>query len=275
MRRGGVLSVLMGHGNEERFFSMDFRGRRIWYTAEAAGNALGAPPPAMPLVIIACSCGRFDGPGASLAESLLLLPGGPVAAIAATTESHPLPNYYTSVSLLQCMKDGYPTIGSLWLETQRRARKAKSFPMERLLKDIEGKLEDEIDVEKLKRDQMLLYALLGDPATRVRLPLSLKASIRHTEKGWAWEAEKPEGAEKLHVTIRAPARELQPVEGEPSREEARALLEQANRNFEFEEVAEIPAGEPWRGLETRGGRLRLVATGKTALHVAVFDIQSE
>ena len=58
--------------------------------------------------------------------------------------------------------------------------KARDFMMEHLLKDAEGKLEDEISVGKLKRDQILMYALLGDPATHLRIPDLLEATVKRT-----------------------------------------------------------------------------------------------
>ena len=53
--------------------------------------------------------------------------------------------------------------------------------MHEVLKDVEGKLGAEIDVAKLRRAQLLMYVLLGDPATRLALPgheIKLKSKQR-------------------------------------------------------------------------------------------------
>jgi len=85
LKRGGLMAALMGHGSAESFYSIRFNGKQIRYTAAEASKELATGNPGPAMVIIACSCGNFVGHDNCLAESLLLMPGGPVAVIAATT----------------------------------------------------------------------------------------------------------------------------------------------------------------------------------------------
>ena len=54
-----------------------------------------------------------------MTKSFVMSPGGPVAAIGATTESHPLTNYYSGVELLKRLSGKYRRLGDLWLEIPR------------------------------------------------------------------------------------------------------------------------------------------------------------
>ena len=97
MQEGSLINVIAGHGNAEGIFSMSHEGRSIWLTTGNAGQHLRGDTPTAPLVFLACNCGEFNRPRAAIAETMLFLRGGPVAAIGATTESHPLTNYFTGV----------------------------------------------------------------------------------------------------------------------------------------------------------------------------------
>ena len=273
MREGSVLNVLMGHASAERFFSMSDGDRPIWYTAEDAAGPLEKGPPAAPMVLFSCTSGDFTRPAPCMAESFLMLPGGPMATIAATTESHPLTNYFSSVCLLKELGSGEDRLGLVWLAGQQKARKARSFLVERVLRDVEGKLEDEIDVEKLRRDQLLMYALLGDPATRLRLPKPLVASAQRTAEGWRWKAQRPVGATRLEVGHRAAVAPRDALKQRPAgREEARKAFEEANAALAFAPLPSPPDAGPWEGTVERPGWLRLVATGGGEIHVAVLKL---
>jgi len=193
LSRGGALGVMMGHGSATGFYSMQSSGRGIWFTAREARKGLAGSPPAPVVAIFSCDTGNFAGKRESLGESLLMTQGGPVAVIAATAESHPLTNYFSGLCLLQSLGGGHKRLGDLWLDAQQKAKLARNPLIERLLRDVEGKLEDQINVDKLRRDQMLMYALLGDPATRLHLPDRLRGKIRYVDGKWKWQAHRPKG----------------------------------------------------------------------------------
>ena len=100
MKQGGILGVIMGHASAEAVYSMNFRSRPVWYTADDARAEFSKGPPTPPLVFFTCESGNFTQATPCLAKSLLFLPGGPVATMGATTESHPLTNYFSGACLL-------------------------------------------------------------------------------------------------------------------------------------------------------------------------------
>jgi hypothetical protein len=150
MGRGGALAAMIGHANTTFFHSMRFQGKPIQFSVDDARAAFGSGKPAPPTVVLSCSAGDFSGDQACLAETLLSLPGGSVAAIAATTESHPLTNYHTSTSLLASLGKGHKRLGNLWLDAQRQGLVARDFVMDRMLDDVEGSLDDPIDTDQLR-----------------------------------------------------------------------------------------------------------------------------
>ena len=146
--------------------------------------------------------------------------------------------------------------------------------MEMMLRDVEGSLEKEIDVAKLRRDQVLMYALLGDPATRLRLPEPLEASVERTETGWRWRAKRPPGAMRLEVGFRKPLElPTSPGKKPASAEEADKAAETANACFAFTALRSPPEGGPWEGTCDHAGSLRLIAIGPKTLHVAVLKLK--
>ena len=141
--------------------------------------------------------------------------------------------------------------GTLWLETQQAAKDMRKPLIERLLKNVEGALEVDIDIPKLKRDQMQMYAYFGDPALQLSLPEKLKAEVKKTADGqWTWKAEKPAGATRLVVQLRE---KTKPVRSKPSgtgREKALELFEQRNKLFAYKTLVELKADQPWNGSVT-------------------------
>jgi hypothetical protein len=274
MKQGGVMGILMGHANADGFFSMTHAGRPIFYTAADAAQEFGKGPPVPPMVFFSCGSGEFARAKPCHAKSLLLLPGGPVATIGATTESHPLTNYFSGVCLLSALGGQERRLGAVWHGAQRQASTSRDFVMEMLLRNVEGSLEKDINVEKLRHDQLLMYALLGDPATRLRLPERLEASVERVEKGWRWRVKKPTGATHLEVGLREPAASpASPEEKLTTAKKADKVSDAANACFAFAARPSPPDDGPWEGTCDRPGWLRLVAVGPSGLHVAVLKLE--
>jgi hypothetical protein len=270
LSRGGVMSVLMGHGSAGGFFSMKSGRSGVWFTAREARKGLAGGPAAPAMTIFSCDTGNFTGDRESLAESLLLTPGGPTAVIAATTESHPLTNYFSGLCLLQSMKDGHKRLGDLWLDAQKRARHARSPMVERLLRDVEGKLEDKINVDKLRRDQMLMYAILGDPAAHTRLPNRLRGNIKYVDGKWRWRVNRPAGTTVLHVGFRPAGQKIHTPD---NRSDPDKLLVGANETFAFKPLARLGPNDTWEGSLVGQGVLRLAAVGKGGIYAAGISLR--
>ncbi len=284
MAKGSFLTALAAHANHAAVFSMKFQGRGIWFT----GGEVKGTEPAAPMVLLACNCGEFDGRRTTITERLLFQPGGPVAAIGATTESHPLTNFYTGVAMLKVaakrnpkQQTGPPApelhmkprrdgavlrFGAFWQRTRDLAQKTSMPMIEFALKDVEGKLDAQIDVKKLRRDQQLLYALLGDPALKMRMPRKLDAAIERRDGAWHWKIKKPAGATALHVGVSHPGGGYGASQNPNSPKGRGERLNAANGQYVFQPIK----GAGWDGSTEARGTLRLVAVTPDALYVATF-----
>ncbi len=276
LRRGGVLAALAGHSATTHFHSMDFRGRSIDFSASDATGLLAQGEPGPPTVLLTCEAGNFTAETASLAEALLAAPAGPVAVIGTTTESHPLTNYHSGLALLEELSNRPQRLGELWLASQRRARSSRSLLLDHQLEKLEGSLEEPIDTEELRRDQPLMYGLLGDPALRLRLPKKLEVEIEgNRDAGWRWRADRPAGSAELHVQLRAAAAQAPaPLAlDEAEQSDALAVFRKANQAFEFSTIEVLAADAGWSGAIEQPGLARLVAVGPQHLHVATFALR--
>jgi len=272
LQAGGLMAVFMCHADAEKAFALRFDGRNVVYDIDGA-RAMAKGDPAPPLLFLSCYSGNFTRRRPCLAESLLMLPAGPVATLGATAESHPLTNFFSGICLLKALRANHRRVGTLWHAAQAAALRERHFLAERLLRNVEGKLEDQINVGKLRRDQILMYALLGDPATRLRMPRRLDVKVAPTAAGWAWRAVKPKQAKQLHVGLRAVGPALAPVAGARTPAEARERFVKANAAFAFSPVATLKADAPWRGVIAKPGRVRFVASGADGLYVAAATLK--
>lgn len=272
---GGLFTGLMGHGGTDAFYSMPHEGRWIRYHASQTAQLQGRAPSA-PALIFACDCGNFAHPQLSLAESLILAPNGPVAVIAATTQSHPLPNYYSSVCWLRGLTKGSPRLGERWMRAQQCGYEMRNPLVELFLKDIEGKLEAKLDTAQIRRDHLRLYALLGDPATHLKRPQLLEVQLEREGDQWNWSIpHPPSDAQRLEIGHREPPPPLVPKDTALSREEALESFHEANALLRYRPLASHPSpkAEAWSGrLPHRRGSLRWVVETPGALYVAAHPL---
>lgn len=273
MKRGGVITALMGHASPQAFSSMVHERRLVQYSAADARGELAKGPSAAPMVVFACHAGDFTQPTPCLNESFLFMPAGPVATVGATTVSHPLTNYYGGISVLKNLSAGHERLGDLWLTSQSQGMKMRSLIIDRLLSDVEGKREARIDVAKLRRDHLLMYSILGDPATRLKLPQPLEASVEYIDGTWTWKAVKPKGADLLQVGFRPGNVVFPKTTKEIDKDEARELFKRANACFEFKPLTSLKIDADWTGSVKDEGWLRLVTTGSGRIHVTVLKLK--
>lgn len=272
VRSGGILTAFIGHGQTSRVLSMRYQDRYIGLSPESIGLILSEGGATAPMILLTCEAGNFAAAQQSLAEFLLFQRGGPVAVIGASTESHPLTNYFTGQQLLESLDRKSRRLGDLWLGIQKRGFLARDLMIEPALKDVEGKLEEEINVSLLRRDQVLMYNILGDPATIVRLPSRLTARIEKQEDTWHWTAKKPRDAAMLRVDYRPNPIQLPPaVEQTPTREAAQKRFYRANAALSFENIATIDGNTSWQGEIERPGTVRLTTVVRGRLRVAVLE----
>ena len=268
LAEGSLFSAMIGHGRTDSWWIMD----QLRYRA-ADARALTKPAPTAPHIVFACKCGAFADPKVRcLGEELLFAPGGPVACIAASVDSHPLTNYYGSTSLLRDLNGTTSdSLGGLWVESIRKAHATREPLKEWLVSALEpfviGKRNR---VKDLKADHLLIYNLLGDPATRLFLPQPLEATVTRSGDGWEWSVEKPPGlapGSKLIVQHRTPFPSFKLGEPVLDRDSAVAAFDEANAALGFRTLRELAASEPWEGSLDESGTLRLCLSGGSQLKV--------
>ena len=269
--KGGLLAVMIGHGDVGEFCSMDFLPDRIGYYVRHAQKLRGdrvAPP----TVIIACYCGDFTDDKPCLAEAMVQAEGGPVAVVASTGESHPLTNFFTTQCLLQQLSGEQRLLGPLWMAVQQAARTARNPLAETLLRSVEGDHGERLELSELRTNQALMYAILGDPATRLHLPDRLHGKIVRDGDAWRWTIQKPAEAVNLRVEFRPTAGSPPPREG--TLEQARATKEfhRANDSLGFDLLKELSAKDKWEGTVGREGVVRFVAAGGGKIYVAASEV---
>jgi len=266
--KGALLSAMASHANADASFSMRHGKVGIWFAAPHARAFWPGKKPKAPLIFLSCNCGEFDRDRASLNEILLFLPGGPVATIGATTESHPMTNYFTGVAMLKAVGGAYgrlDRLGTLWFEAQRRAVDEKNPLMEGMLKNVEGTLEPEIDVRKLRRDQQRLYGLLGDPALKLPIPEPLE--VTRSDDGF-WSVQRPAGATTIWVALRRATRQDVPKGDDADARRARFVT--ANARFSFGPGTKFDGSKVVR-VKLDPGLIRFVATGPGRIWVVTKE----
>lgn len=296
VRRGGLMTLLIGHANRTSFIASS----REQLTAREDATDLARGGPGSPMIIVACDAGNFIDPNArgrpsvgiaasvvpagmpSLGEAFLLAPGGPVAVVAATAETHPLPNAYLGRAMLEQLAHPYRRLGSWFLAAQRQAAAMRDPLLETTLADVEGKLDERINIARLQRDQQLVYAILGDPATRLRLPRPLELAVQPQEGGgWRWRVvSPPPGARLLEVGLRPdpPGPDLQgpplpatrPAPPPGAREVPEVPQRHACLLWSFAPLP--PAGQVWQGTVKGRGTLRVIAADKQNLWVGTVRL---
>lgn len=267
LSRGAIFGAILGHGSDLFVHTMDIGSQWLTYDTRQARRDFAHGSPKAPVVFYTCLCGNFTDPAGCIAGRMLFLPGGPVAAIGATTISHPLTNYYSSVCLLRAIRRGRRRrLGDLWLAAQRKMLSAYDPIVQTAMTEFggpEGRFEGE---PALRKAHVLMYEILGDPATRLRIPGRLEAKVVHGKSGWSWRAAKPEGAKRLVVQLRSP----ESAEGTKTADDRAtpdAVLERANAGRRFVTIATLGRKVAWHGTIRRSGVLRLVAETPNGLRV--------
>ena len=274
MKTGGIFGALMGHGGISGMTSMDFEGRDVDFDIPDMVAGLGGDERVdPPLVVFTCHSGNFTTSRLSLTEAAVLLPGGPVAAVGATSESHPLPNYFSGVRLAKALADRPHRFGDLWLTAQLDALEEQDLIVGRILREAEGSLEPDINEGRLRRDQTLIYALMGDPATRLKMPAPLEVDVSRTEDSCRWTVRRPPGAELLRVGWRDVDPPLAAPRSHKDAESSRKAFALANARLAYQTLHPPLTKQAWEGNCTQAGRYRFVAEGTGQIWATALELR--
>ncbi len=163
LANGPAIACLIGHGWEKGFYFTPWKDKKLYFTADQAKRILVKGPPTAPMVIVACLSAKFTGAEPCISEELLFLPAGPVAMIAATRRSHPLPNYFTGISLLKEASVGHERLGDFWLASQQNMLPNEMCSSKQLCSTPKGRAKPRwtsLNCEKISSWRMQFLAIL-------------------------------------------------------------------------------------------------------------------
>jgi len=173
---GALIAGYVGHGAPTHFD--DVRHNLNYYQLgstwdwERLRNGDGKPF----FLALTCSNGFFDlrERMQSVAEVLVLNPGGAIAAFAASRVSHPYPNALYGDAIVQTfISERASTIGEGIVIAKQRMREGE-LPLAPLL--------FESDPAALAEEHVGLYNLFGDPATVLQYPASAQLTLDEPKK---------------------------------------------------------------------------------------------
>jgi hypothetical protein len=185
LNEGALFYAYVGHGRRTGFDEVRYNGfpYPILERRDAARVEVRAGLPVM--VVLACLTGAYDARAEdSIGEELLKRPRGPVAFVGGSRITQPYGNALLGEALVAAAlrPDGPATLGeALWEAKAAVLRDGERSPLRRRADALAGLVQGPSSLEPMRRDVVLHYNLLGDPALRLRKPaggLALSAPER-------------------------------------------------------------------------------------------------
>lgn len=138
-------------------------------------------------LMLACSTGDYDAEGDSLAERMVVTPGGPVAVMASSRVAMP---YAMAVLANEMMRQFFvaktATLGELFLTAKQEMVQSKTKDKNRLLIDQMGRTFSPTRnmLPEERREHLDLFNLFGDPLLRLQYPETIDlAATKEVKKG--------------------------------------------------------------------------------------------
>lgn len=198
--RGSRFWVYAGHGFIDVLDRVPPQTGPPIIDARTAATRLDVPPGRQPIaMLLACYTGAHDATIDSLAGSMLVAPGGPVAVVAGTRVTMPYGNASLALNLIDAVYDHRDsTLGRAWVRSLNQLVRPISDandrpPSEVAVDAIAGLLNPGGGLNAERLEHAMLYTLFGDPTMRLHPPLD--ASVAATFS--------PEH-ERIAITINSP-----------------------------------------------------------------------
>ncbi len=173
---GALLINYMGHGQIDRLDRFTVDDQRYDICSIDSLKSLASNGNRMPIaLLVACWTGRVDLPAnrRGLGEMMLFNRNGPIAVIASTRISHPYANALVQKAFTQqlCLQRR-ATVGAAHLAAMRELASPDDIDrqLETLAQPIALAMKWNSTPAQLRLMHIGMYALLGDPATRIAYP---------------------------------------------------------------------------------------------------------
>lgn len=180
---GSLLVNYLGHGFPLGFDRMRWGRKRVPMLTMKSVTSMNEASGRLPIAYLGCcSVGWFDLPdGArSLAEAMLLAPGGPIAVIAGSRMTHPYGTAVLQKDLTRGLLEARsPTIGELDRLATRGMLETDSddLMLDALVRPLAALGRWPCTLPELRVMHARMYNLLGDPATRINHPPPAPAAL--------------------------------------------------------------------------------------------------
>lgn len=178
VNEGSLFLVYIGHGYAKGFDSLRWRGQKYPILDVRVLPRVEIRHGAPVTFVLACTTGAFDAPRIqSIGEGLLLRPAGPVAFFGSSRVSHPYANGILGKEILDAFfrggdPDRMPRLGELMVRAKADILRGSRFDLMRLFIDGAASVlvQEGPPLERIRKEHLYLYNLLGDPALRLALP---------------------------------------------------------------------------------------------------------
>lgn len=172
MNDGALVYAYVGHGMRDSVDDFHWNGFScpVFEAKDVKTVAVKEGLPIM--IVIACNTGEYDSPiGDCIGEMLLRRPRGPVAFIGGTRATQPYGNALLGQKLVdQVLRAKASTLGEA-LSAAKAAVLAEDTSLFRKQADgVAGLVQGPGSLEPMRKDVVLHYNLLGDPALVIRRP---------------------------------------------------------------------------------------------------------
>ncbi|TWU60755.1 Peptidase family C25 [Rubripirellula tenax] len=182
-RSGARFWVYAGHGQVTELDRFPQTEDGIPVLDPTSAARLDCRAAASPIaVLLACYTGAMDAPDDSIAESMWLAKGGPIAVIAGSRVTMPYGNTTAAMGLIDGVFDQrLPRLGDAWLSTlgdmhrETEPDPANSRMMIDALATMISPAGTVLSDER--REHMLLYNLIGDPTLTMHHPQTIKLNV--------------------------------------------------------------------------------------------------
>ncbi|QDT06490.1 hypothetical protein K227x_49000 [Rubripirellula lacrimiformis] len=187
-QRGSAFWVYAGHGQVTELDRVPQSAAGIPVLDRQSAQRLDRPAGESPIALmLACYTGAMDAPENSIAETMWLSPGGPIAVIAGSRVTMPYGNATAAVGLIDgVFEQKLPRLGDAWRNTLDQMQQEDSAnpvtpenansrmmidALATMISPAGSKLVDE------RREHLMLYNLIGDPTLNMHHPETIDVSV--------------------------------------------------------------------------------------------------
>lgn len=173
LNEGPLFYAYVGHGLRTALDDVRYKGFTYPILQEKDAAKVGAEGGGLPIMVaIACNTGEYDSRvGDAIGEALVKRPRGPVAFVGGTRITQPYGNALFGREMIRAvLHERAPTMGEALSAARAAVLRNDGSPLRLQADALATFLQGPGSLEPMRKDVVLHYNLLGDPALPVRRP---------------------------------------------------------------------------------------------------------